>query len=101
MKLVRNEKLVRGLLACSVARHSDTVTAVVARHGAPWDANEDEQLKSLAAQNIHRKQIAAFLGRTQEAVNARLRKICADSPPTANARKLRKRRKSGASFFLS
>jgi predicted transcriptional regulator len=74
---------------------------VGAQHGAPWDEKEDARLKSFLADDVRRQDIAKLLGRTQEAVNARIRKIAAERMLTPKARKAQKRRQSGASFFLS
>jgi hypothetical protein len=72
------------------------------RSGLPWSADDMAQLEWMLAQGCDTEHIATALGRTSQAVLARLWYLRrrADGQP-APPRKLNKRRTSGASFFLS
>jgi hypothetical protein len=73
---------------------------VLSNHRQLWSANEIAELNSMVARRIHRKQIAAQLGRTEAAIDAKLNQLHGRRP-TREALKRQQRRRSGASAFLS
>ena len=75
------------------------MTATV-KQGMPWSPSEIAQLKSMLGQQCDRKGIAAQLGRTEEAVAAKLYKLHGRRTAQGSGKRQQRRRKS-ASFFLS
>jgi hypothetical protein len=70
------------------------------KHGAPWSPAEMGELRSLAGQQLDRRVVAAKLGRTEEAIAAKLYKL-SGRRTTHATEKRQQRRLNGASFFLS
>lgn len=72
------------------------------QHGSRWSDAELAELSSLAGEGVDHELIAIQLGRSQEAIRAKLSKANrseARSPSFVRTRQ--RRRDSGASFFLS
>jgi hypothetical protein len=70
------------------------------RHGAPWSAADLAQLELMVSQQTALSEIAAQVGRTERAIQARLWKL--ERQRNRGPRSARnQRRHNGASFFLS
>jgi hypothetical protein len=72
------------------------------KNGVPWSAEDLAQLDTTLADGCDAQQIGEALGRTPGAVTTKLHSVGRriDGQPV-HTRKANKRRKSGASFFLS
>jgi hypothetical protein len=67
----------------------------------PWSTEDLARLQALAAQGDGKREIALALGRTQQAVEAKLWRLRGQPIDRPSNGKARKRRSGGASFFLS
>jgi hypothetical protein len=68
----------------------------------PWLAEDVAELERMASSGHSTQEIASALGRTREAVDGKLYRLGKNTSGQPSApRKARKRRVSGASFFLS
>jgi hypothetical protein len=72
------------------------------RQSKPWSSDDLSALETMVSQGQSAQQIAAALGRTREAIEGKLYRLgrSVNGQPSAT-RKPRKRRTTGASFFLS
>ena len=68
-------------------------------HRKPWSLSDIEELNLMLRGQIDRKEIAAQLGRTEEAVAAKIYKLSGQRARQAGTRK--HPRRNAASFFLS
>ncbi|MBA3511580.1 hypothetical protein [Sphingomonas sp.] len=69
-------------------------------HGRLWSASDIAELKSMVAQQIELREIAAQLGRTEEAVATKLYGLYGRHTTRVSGKR-QQRRRNGASFFLS
>jgi hypothetical protein len=67
----------------------------------PWSAEDVAMLQNMVAEGVDRQQIATALGRSREAIQTKLWRLSEAPVKSAPNSKARKRRKGGASFFLS
>ena len=70
------------------------------KHRAPWSSAEVEQLESMMSEQIDHKEIAALLGRTEKAIEAKFSELQRQRYGHKAGKRLQ-RRSNGASFFLS
>ncbi len=66
-----------------------------------WSAEDLARLQQMLAEGADKREIAAALGRSHEAIQTKLWRLSEKPVQSAPTSKARKRRKSGASFFLS
>lgn len=72
------------------------------QHRVPWTEAELAQLRSLIEERRDWSEIAALLGRSQEAIRTKAGRLAGCVSQRSNmARTRRRRRVSGASFLLS
>ena len=71
------------------------------KHRAPWSAEDIAELKAMVLQHRNRREIALALGRTEQAITARLCLLKADRSERSGQKRARHRRTNGAAFFLS
>jgi hypothetical protein len=73
----------------------------IRKHGTPWSSSDVEELKWMVRRQTARNEMAAQLGRTEEAVQAKLYTLLGSRTAAARSTKRQQRRYNGASFFLS
>lgn len=71
------------------------------KHRRAWSLSDIEELKSMLRRKMNRKEIARLLGRTEQAVETKLYHLHVARTARGVSGKAQRRRKSGASFFLS